>query len=98
MRSCARWRRLGRTSASPPLHAKLLASARAADARTKAGLRTTKAPLARLTEMLPAAFAVVALEAAPLRPVDLGAIMEVARDQSGGQVTLANTSWPPLLG
>ncbi|PYM24450.1 MAG: hypothetical protein DMD78_08885 [Candidatus Rokuibacteriota bacterium] len=80
------------------LHVKLLESAAADDATTEAALRTTKDQLARLTEMLPAAFAVVALEAAPPRPVDLGAIVEVARDQSGGQVTLANTSWPPLLG
>jgi two-component system, NtrC family, sensor histidine kinase HydH len=78
------------------LHVKLLESAD--DATTEAALRTAKEQLARLTEMLPAAFAVIALEAAPPRPVDLGAIMEVAREQAGGQVTLANTSWPTLHG
>ena len=46
------------------LHVKLLESAAMDDATAEAALRTTKEQLARLTEMLPAAFAVVALEAA----------------------------------
>jgi two-component system sensor histidine kinase HydH len=80
------------------LHAKLLESAVASDATAESALRTVQEQLARLTEMLPAAFAVAALEPRPFQPVDLGAVMEVAREQAGGAVTLANSSWPSVSG
>ena len=80
------------------LHAKLLESAVASDATAESALRTVQEQLARLTEMLPAAFAVGALEPRPFQPVDLGAVMEVAREQAGGSVTLANSAWPSVSG
>jgi two-component system, NtrC family, sensor histidine kinase HydH len=80
------------------LHVKLLESAVHDDAVAATALRTVQEQLVRLTDMVPAAFAVAALEPRPFRPVDLGAVMEVAREHAGGGVTLANTSWPTVVG
>jgi two-component system, NtrC family, sensor histidine kinase HydH len=61
-------------------------------------LRTVQEQIARLADMLPAAFSVAALETGGLRPIDLGAVMEAARDEAGANVTLANASWPSVRG
>jgi len=79
------------------MHLQVLKRTVADDANADDSLRTVQEQIARLADMLPAAFAVVALEAAPLRRVELGGVMEQARDQAGGPVTLANTSWPAVL-
>ena len=80
------------------MHLQVLKRTVAEDATAEDSLRTVQEQIARLSEMLPAAFAIAALEPAPFRPVDLGGVMEAARDQAGGPVTLANTSWPAVLG
>ena len=79
------------------MHLQVLKRTAADDAMAEDSLRTVQEQLARLADMLPAAFAVVALEPGPLRRVELGGVMEAARDQAGGPVTLANTSWPAVL-
>lgn len=80
------------------MHLQALQRIAAADAVAEASLRAAQEQLARLADMLPAAFAVVALEPGPRRRIDLGAVMEAARDQAGGPVTLANTAWPAVMG
>ena len=79
------------------MHLQVLKRTAPDDAMAEDSLRTVQEQLARLADMLPAAFAVVALEPGPLRRVELGGVMEAARDQAGGPVTLANTSWPAVL-
>jgi len=80
------------------MHLQVLKRTVADDAIAEDSLRTVQEQLARLSDMLPAAFAVAALEAETLRPVELGGVMEKARDEAGGSITLANTSWPSVRG
>jgi two-component system, NtrC family, sensor histidine kinase HydH len=79
------------------MHLQVLKRTVADDPTAEDSLRIVQEQLARLAEMLPAAFAVCSLEAHAPRPVELGGVMETARDQAGGPVTLANTSWPSVL-
>jgi two-component system, NtrC family, sensor histidine kinase HydH len=83
---------------SVTMHLQVLKRTVADDATAEDSLRTVQEQLARLAEMLPAAFAVAALEPGPLGRVDLGGVMEAARDEAGGPVTLANASWPAVVG
>ena len=80
------------------MHLQVLKRTVADDALAADSLRTVQEQIARLADMLPAAFAIAALEPGPLGRVDLGSVMEAARDQAGGSVTLANTSWPAVTG
>jgi two-component system, NtrC family, sensor histidine kinase HydH len=80
------------------MHLQVLKRTVAEDAIAADSLRTVQEQIARLADMLPAAFAVAGLEAGTPRAVDLGAVMEAARDQAGGPVTLANTAWPSVRG
>jgi signal transduction histidine kinase len=61
-------------------------------------LRTVLEQLGRLTEMLPAAFAVASLELRSWTPVDLGAVVTTAAQKAGGPVTIADGSWPSVMG
>ena len=80
------------------MHLQVLKRSVADDAVAADSLRTVQEQIARLADMLPAAFAIAALEPGPLGRVDLGSVIEAARDQAGGSVTLANTSWPAVTG
>src|SRR5262245_41578239 len=80
------------------MHLQVLKRTVADDAIAEDSLRTVQEQLARLADMLPAAFAIAALEPASFRRVDLGGVMEAAREQAGGSITLANTSWPAVTG
>jgi signal transduction histidine kinase len=80
------------------MHLQVLKRTAADDAIADDSLRTVQAQLTRLAEMLPLAFDVCALELGEVGAVDLGAVMEAARDQAGGPVTLANTTWPSVRG
>jgi signal transduction histidine kinase len=80
------------------MHLQVLKRTVADDATAEDSLRTVQEQLARLADMLPAAFAIAALEPASFRRVDLGGVMEAAREQAGGSITLANTSWPAVTG
>jgi signal transduction histidine kinase len=80
------------------MHLQVLRRPVAGDPVAEDSLRTVQEQIARLAEMLPTALAVVALEAGPPRPVDLGDVAERARDEAGGAVTLANTTWPCVAG
>lgn len=68
------------------------------DPAAEDSLRTVLEQLGRLSEMLPAAFAVASLELGPLAPVDLGAVVEEARKAAGGTVELAAGPWPTIVG
>src|SRR6185503_7835674 len=80
------------------MHLQVLKRTVAEDELAADSLRTVQEQVARLADMLPAAFALAALEPGPLRAVDLGGVMEAAREQAGGSITLANTSWPSVRG
>jgi two-component system, NtrC family, sensor histidine kinase HydH len=80
------------------MHLQVLRRTVDGDAIAEDSLRTVQDQLARLSDMLPAVFAVAALETEALGPVELGGVMEKAREQAGGSVTLANTSWPSVVG
>jgi len=78
------------------MHLQVLKRSVAGDELAEDSLRTVQEQIARLADMLPAAFALAALEPGSVRAVELGGVMEAARDQAGGPVTLANTSWPTV--
>jgi len=80
------------------MHAEVLKRTVGDDASAEDSLRTVLQQLARLAEMLPAAFDVAALECGPWAPVDLGAVAAVARQAAGGPVELASGPWPAVTG
>lgn len=80
------------------MHLQVLKRTAADDAIAEDSLRTVQAQLARLAEMLPVAFNLCSLELGTVGPVELGGVMEAARDQAGGPVTLANPTWPSVRG
>ena len=80
------------------MHAEVLRRAVGEDAAAVDSLRTVHEQLARLAEMLPAAFHVISLEPGPSEPVDLGAAAAAAREASGGTVQLAPGPWPSVRG
>jgi signal transduction histidine kinase len=80
------------------MHVEVLKRTVRDDATAEDSLRTVLEQLGRLSSMLPAAFAVAALELGPLRPVDLGVVAGAARDDAGGAVTLAAGRWPSVIG
>lgn len=80
------------------MHLQVLKRTVADDTLAEDSLRTVQEQIARLADMLPTAFSLAALECGALGAVDLGGVMEAARDQAGGPVTLANTTWPSVRG
>ena len=81
------------------MHLEVLKRTARGDAAAEESLRTAVAQLARLADMLPAAFAVTALELGPLRPLDLGALATRVRDAEGaGDVTIIPDGWPSVAG
>lgn len=68
------------------------------DAAAEESLRTVLQQLARLAEMLPAAFHVASLERGPSATLDLGTLAAVARRAAGGPVQLAAGRWPVVVG
>src|SRR5262249_12530312 len=84
---------------SMTMHLEVLKRSARGDAVAEESLRTALAQLARLAEMLPAAFAVTALELGPRRPLDLRALATRVRDATGASaVTIATDDWPSVAG
>ena len=84
---------------SAVIHLEVLKRTVADDPAAAESLRTVLQQLARLSEMLPAALGVAALEPEPSRTHDLRALVERAC-QAGGHagVTLTAGSWPCVTG
>ena len=84
---------------SAVIHLEVLKRTVADDPAAAGSLRTVLQQLARLSEMLPAALGVAALEPDPPRTHDLRALVERAC-QAGGHagVTLTTGSWPCVTG
>jgi len=80
------------------MHAEVLKRTVHDDAAAEESLRTVLQQLARLAEMLPAAFHVASLERGPSTTLDLGAIAAEARRVAGGPVQLAPGPWPAVVG
>jgi two-component system, NtrC family, sensor histidine kinase HydH len=81
------------------MHLEVLKRSARGDAVAEESLRTSLEQLARLAEMLPAAFAVTALELSALRPIDLRALATRVRDAEGATaVTIAPDGWPSVVG
>ena len=68
------------------------------DATAEDSLRTVLEQLGRLSEMLPAAFEVAALEIGRRQPVDLGLVATAVQKNVAGQVTLQESRWPVVVG
>jgi signal transduction histidine kinase len=81
------------------MHLEVLKRIARGDAAAEDSLRTALQQLNRLAEMLPAAFAVTALELGPLGLVDLGALATRVRDgEDAAAVTIAPGGWPSVTG
>jgi len=83
---------------SAVMHLEILKRTVAGDASADETLRSVLQQLARLSDMLPAALGVAALEAESPREHDLRALAERARDARGFTVTLADGPWPHVKG
>ena len=83
---------------SAVMHLEILKRTVAGDASADETLRSVLQQLARLSDMLPAALGVAALEAESPREHDLRALAERARDARGVTVTLADGPWPRVKG
>jgi signal transduction histidine kinase len=80
------------------VHAQLIKGHVAEDATADRSARILIEQLGRLSSMLTEAFAVAALELGPVRPVELGTVVEAARGQVGAAVTVAEPPWPTVTG
>ena len=81
------------------MHLEVLKRIARGDVAAEDSLRTALQQLNRLAEMLPAAFAVTALELGPLSPIDLGALATRVRDgEDAAAVTIAPGGWPWVTG
>jgi signal transduction histidine kinase len=84
---------------SAVMHLEVLKRTVADDPGSAESLRTVLQQLVRLSDMLPAAFAVAALEAAPFEAVALRAVAERVRSEPGLEaVRLAGDEWPVVQG
>jgi signal transduction histidine kinase len=84
---------------SAVMHLEVLKRTVAEDPASADSLRTVLQQLARLSDMLPAAFSVAALEATVPAPVSLKALVDRARQQPGLEaVTVADATWPDVEG
>src|SRR5207249_11927261 len=80
-------------------HLEVLKRTVADDPTAAESLRTVLQQLARLSDMLPAALGVAALEPQPPRTHDLRALAERAREARGhARVTLGAGPWPRVTG
>lgn len=80
------------------MHLQVLKRTVADDTLAEDSLRTVQEQIVRLADMLPIAFSLASLECGQSQAVDLGGVMEAARDEAGGPITLANTTWPSVRG
>jgi signal transduction histidine kinase len=80
------------------MHAEVLKRTVRDDTAAEDSLRTVLEQLARLAEMLPAAFYVASLELGPTARVDLGDAASAARRQAGGPIEVAEGPWPSVVG
>jgi two-component system, NtrC family, sensor histidine kinase HydH len=84
---------------SAVMHLEVLKRTVAEDPASAESLRTVLQQLVRLSEMLPAAFSVAALEAGTLGRVSLRTVSERARRESGLEgARLADGPWPDVHG
>jgi signal transduction histidine kinase len=84
---------------SAVMHLEVLKRTVSDDPASAESLRTVLQQLVRLSEMLPAAFAVAALEPGPLARVSLRSVVEQARREPGLEgVRLAGEEWPEVCG
>lgn len=82
---------------SAVMHLEVLKRTVSDDPSSAESLRTVLQQLVRLSEMLPAAFAVAALEAGPLAPVSLRAVVERARQEPElDRVRVVGDTWPDV--
>jgi signal transduction histidine kinase len=82
---------------SAVMHLEVLKRTVSDDPSSAESLRTVLQQLVRLSEMLPAAFAVAALEPGPLARVSLRTVVEHARREPGLEsVRLAGDAWPDV--
>ena len=82
---------------SAVMHLEVLKRTVADDPSSAESLRTVLQQLVRLSEMLPAALAVAALESGPLARVSLRAVVEQARQEAGLEsVRLVGEAWPDV--
>jgi two-component system, NtrC family, nitrogen regulation sensor histidine kinase NtrY len=80
------------------MHVEVLKRVVGDDPVAEDSLRTVLEQLGRLSDMLPAAFAVASLELGSWGPVDLGGVAAAARGDARGPVTLAEGRWPSVNG
>ena len=84
---------------SAVMHLEILKRTVSDDPSSAESLRTVLQQLVRLSEMLPAAFAVAALESGPLARVSLRAVVEQACQEAGLEgVRLVGEAWPDVRG
>ena len=84
---------------SAVMHLEVLKRTVSDDPSSAESLRTVLQQLVRLSEMLPAAFAVAALEPGPLGRVSLRGVVEEARGEPGLEdVRLTGEEWPEVRG
>jgi len=82
---------------SAVMHLEVLKRTVSDDPSSAESLRTVLQQLVRLSEMLPAAFTVAALEAGPLAPVSLREVVERARQEPGlDTVRIVGDAWPEV--
>ena len=82
---------------SAVMHLEVLKRTVSDDPSSAESLRTVLQQLVRLSEMLPAAFGVAALEAGPLTRVSLRAVVEQARQEPALQAArLVDEPWPDV--
>jgi two-component system OmpR family sensor kinase len=83
---------------SVTMHLELLKRTTADDPLAEESLRSALEQLGRLSDMLPAALDVVALELGPRAPLDLRAVAAAAERHAGGAVRLGAGPWPTVTG
>jgi two-component system, NtrC family, sensor histidine kinase HydH len=84
---------------SAVMHLEVLKRTVAEDPASSDSLRTVLQQLARLSDMLPAAFGIAALEAGPLTRVSLRGVVDGVREQCGlERVRVVGDAWPAVQG
>ena len=84
---------------SAVMHLEVLKRTVSDDPSSADSLRTVLQQLVRLSEMLPAAFTVAALETGPFAHVSLRQVVERARQEAGlGTVRIVGDAWPEVRG
>jgi len=80
------------------MHLEVLKRTVHGDAHGEDSLRTALQQVGRLSEMVPAALALTALELGSLRPLDLRALaMRVRDSEAAGTATVADGAWPSVV-